>query len=106
MKSPTLTVQYRPYVLTLARTNSGTWTATLRRIGDEPAASPLVFATTTSKDADLSARVNLDDATPVLWVGTAAFEMPRKQLVRVKAWIDEQRAPLPVDSGAAEASGA
>lgn len=103
MKSPTLTVQYRPYVLTLARANTGAWTATLRRIGDEPAAAPLVFATSAGKE-ELGARVRLDSAAPALWVGTAAFEMPRKQLARVKAWIDEQRAPLSVDGAEAPSS--
>lgn len=103
MKSPTLTVQYRPYVLILARnTSSGAWTAELRRIGEEPGAAALVFATTTGLDESLGARVNLDAAMPALWIGTAAFEMPRKQLARVKAWIDEQRAPLPVAAAPAD----
>ncbi len=94
-------VQFRPYVLDLSRWSDGQWIAALRRLNDEPSTPPLVIAQCGLRDPSASAFVSMDTSQPVLCVGGARFAVPKKQLLRLRDWIDQQNAPVVATSGGA-----
>lgn len=86
-------VQFKPFVLTLARDGSGQWCATLCRMGEEQ--QPIVVALTATKLAP--PHVSFDSGMPRLRIGAAEFAVPARQLQRLREWIDAELAPAPLN---------
>ncbi len=89
-----ITVQFKPFVLQLTRWSDGQWIAYLGRLNDDPGAPPIVAAHSNLFDAQDGARVTLDEDTPRLRVGRTRFSVPKKQLLRLRDWIDQQNRPV------------
>lgn len=95
-RDPSIDVQFNPFRLTLIRASSGQWIASLYRIGYEKAA-PLVLAYSRPDRAESAARVELTGGKPTLVVGSAVFDIPKRQIKRLADWIDEQNRPVVQD---------
>lgn len=96
-RDPSIEVQFQPFRLTLIRSSSGQWVATLCLIGHEKAA-PLVLAySDTDRPESTEARVALTGGRPTLVVGSAVFDIPKRQIKRLADWIDEQNRPVVQD---------
>lgn len=92
-RDPSIEVQFQPFRLTLIRSSSGQWVASLCRIGHEKA-TPLVLAYSEPHHPGSTARVELTGGKPTLVVGSAVFDIPKRQIKRVADWIDEQNRPV------------
>lgn len=89
-----ITVQFKPFVLQLTRWYDGQWIAYLRRLNDDPGVPALVAAHSDPGDASDAARVTMDGDAPRLRVGRTNFSIPKKQLLRLRDWIDQQNRPV------------
>jgi hypothetical protein len=90
MKDPAIKVSYRPFTLELRRTNDGEIVANLTHQADT---APLVHSKT-SYDYEHRAWIRTDTPVPCLQIGTARFNVPKRQLARVEAWLGGDAQPV------------